>query len=110
MISVVRAFDVELLYMAQRLHMPVIEVGVNWKEIEGVELYVYMMYCVFQCVRLPQYYTNVYPLAFLLACYISGSKLVPFWSWLQMGRDILFIRLRYMFGIWTMNPRKQKHQ
>lgn len=67
------AFDVELLYIAQQLHMPISEVAVNWKEIEG-------------------------------------SKLVPFWSWLQMGRDILFIRLRYMFGIWTLNPRKQKHQ
>lgn len=31
-----RAFDVELLYIAQQLHMPVSEVAVNWKEIEGV--------------------------------------------------------------------------
>ena len=36
-------------------------------------------------------------------CVCSGSKLVPFWSWLQMGRDILFIRLRYTFGIWKLH-------
>uniref|UniRef100_A0A8C9U5Z7 Dolichyl-phosphate beta-glucosyltransferase n=1 Tax=Scleropages formosus TaxID=113540 RepID=A0A8C9U5Z7_SCLFO len=29
---------------------------------------------------------------------IEGSKLVPFWSWLQMGRDLVFIRLRYLTG------------
>ena len=32
---VCRAFDVELLYIAQQLGMPVGEVAVNWKEIEG---------------------------------------------------------------------------
>lgn len=31
-----RAFDVEVLYIAQQLHIPVSEVAVNWKEIEGV--------------------------------------------------------------------------
>ena len=30
-----RAFDVELLYIAQQLGMPVREVAVNWQEIEG---------------------------------------------------------------------------
>ncbi|KFP08018.1 Dolichyl-phosphate beta-glucosyltransferase, partial [Calypte anna] len=59
------AFDVELLYIAQRLRIPIAEVAVNWTEIEG-------------------------------------SKLVPFWSWLQMGRDLLFIRLRYMTGAWQL--------
>ncbi|KAM6096331.1 dolichyl-phosphate beta-glucosyltransferase isoform 2-T2 [Chlamydotis macqueenii] len=63
------AFDVELLYIAQRLRIPVAEVAVNWTEIEG-------------------------------------SKLVPFWSWLQMGRDLLFIRLRYMTGAWQLETRK----
>lgn len=33
---------------------------------------------------------------------IEGSKLVPIWSWLQMGRDLLFIRLRYVTGAWTL--------
>ncbi|XP_025945739.1 dolichyl-phosphate beta-glucosyltransferase isoform X4 [Apteryx rowi] len=63
------AFDVELLYIAQHLRIPIAEVAVNWTEIEG-------------------------------------SKLVPFWSWLQMGRDLLFIRLRYMTGAWQLEKRK----
>lgn len=38
---------------------------------------------------------------------IEGSKLVPFWSWLQMGRDLIFIRLRYITGAWKLqSPRK----
>ncbi|CAL1572949.1 unnamed protein product [Knipowitschia caucasica] len=35
---------------------------------------------------------------------IEGSKLVPFWSWLQMGRDLVFIRLRYVTGAWKLQP------
>ena len=30
-----RAFDVELLYIAQQLGMPIKEVPVNWQEIDG---------------------------------------------------------------------------
>uniref|UniRef100_A0A3B3C1M1 Dolichyl-phosphate beta-glucosyltransferase n=1 Tax=Oryzias melastigma TaxID=30732 RepID=A0A3B3C1M1_ORYME len=38
---------------------------------------------------------------------IEGSKLVPFWSWLQMGRDLIFIRLRYLTGAWKLqSPQK----
>ncbi|XP_072466488.1 dolichyl-phosphate beta-glucosyltransferase [Notamacropus eugenii] len=38
---------------------------------------------------------------------IDGSKLVPFWSWLQMGKDLLFIRLQYLTGVWKLvNTRK----
>ncbi|XP_006837762.1 PREDICTED: dolichyl-phosphate beta-glucosyltransferase [Chrysochloris asiatica] len=33
---------------------------------------------------------------------IEGSKLVPFWSWIQMGKDLLFIRLRYLTGAWRL--------
>ncbi|XP_058483129.1 dolichyl-phosphate beta-glucosyltransferase [Solea solea] len=33
---------------------------------------------------------------------IEGSKLVPFWSWLQMGRDLIFIRMRYFTGAWKL--------
>lgn len=33
-----RAFDVELLYIAQQLGIPVREVAVNWQEIEGEAL------------------------------------------------------------------------
>lgn len=35
---------------------------------------------------------------------IEGSKLVPFWSWLQMGVDLVFIRLRYITGAWKLQP------
>ncbi|XP_048839058.1 dolichyl-phosphate beta-glucosyltransferase [Brienomyrus brachyistius] len=64
------AFDVELLYIAQCLKIPIAEVAVNWTEIEG-------------------------------------SKLVPFWSWLQMGRDLVFIRLRYLTGVWKLQSQKK---
>ena len=39
-----------------------------------------------------------------------GSKLVPFWSWLQMGRDLLFIRMRYTFGLWKISASKPKKE
>ncbi|KAM8897795.1 dolichyl-phosphate beta-glucosyltransferase [Spinachia spinachia] len=35
---------------------------------------------------------------------IEGSKLVPFWSWLQMGRDLFFIRMRYFTRAWKLQP------
>uniref|UniRef100_G1MB94 dolichyl-phosphate beta-glucosyltransferase n=1 Tax=Ailuropoda melanoleuca TaxID=9646 RepID=G1MB94_AILME len=65
-----RAFDVELLYIAQFFKIPIAEIAVNWTEIEG-------------------------------------SKLVPFWSWLQMGKDLLFIRLRYLTGAWRLEQTKK---
>ncbi|XP_056262927.1 dolichyl-phosphate beta-glucosyltransferase [Pseudoliparis swirei] len=38
---------------------------------------------------------------------IEGSKLVPFWSWLQMGRDLVLIRLRYFTRAWKLqSPHK----
>ena len=61
------AFDVELLYIAQRLKIPIAEVAVNWQEMEG-------------------------------------SKLTPFWSWLEMGRDLMLISLRHMTGAWKIEP------
>ncbi|XP_071087179.1 dolichyl-phosphate beta-glucosyltransferase-like [Haliotis cracherodii] len=36
---------------------------------------------------------------------IDGSKMVPIWSWLQMGRDLLLIRLRYILGAWRINSK-----
>ncbi|XP_004711330.1 dolichyl-phosphate beta-glucosyltransferase isoform X1 [Echinops telfairi] len=39
---------------------------------------------------------------------IEGSKLVPFWSWVQMGKDLLFIRLRYMTGAWRLEHARKK--
>ncbi|XP_049634781.1 dolichyl-phosphate beta-glucosyltransferase isoform X2 [Suncus etruscus] len=38
---------------------------------------------------------------------IEGSKLVPFWSWLQMGKDLLFIRLRYLTGAWRLEQNRK---
>uniref|UniRef100_A0A2I3T821 Dolichyl-phosphate beta-glucosyltransferase n=1 Tax=Pan troglodytes TaxID=9598 RepID=A0A2I3T821_PANTR len=38
---------------------------------------------------------------------IEGSKLVPFWSWLQMGKDLLFIRLRYLTGAWRLEQTRK---
>ncbi|XP_037927285.1 dolichyl-phosphate beta-glucosyltransferase [Teleopsis dalmanni] len=63
------AFDVELLYLAERLRLPISEISVNWKEIDG-------------------------------------SKLTPFWSWLQMGIDLLLIWFRYTTDIWQI-PNKR---
>lgn len=62
------AFDVEMLYIAQTMNIPITEIAVNWKEIEG-------------------------------------SKIIPFWSWLQMGKDLLFIWLRYRIGAWRLKPK-----
>lgn len=38
---------------------------------------------------------------------IEGSKIVPFWSWLQMGRDLVLIWLRYKIGAWKIADVKQ---
>ncbi|KAG1970306.1 dolichyl-phosphate beta-glucosyltransferase [Pimephales promelas] len=38
---------------------------------------------------------------------IEGSKLVPIWSWLQMGRDLVFIRLRYLTGAWRLESERK---
>lgn len=59
------AFDVELLYVAQCLGIPIAEKAVNWEEIDG-------------------------------------SKMVPVFSWIQMGKDILLIRCRYLVGAWKI--------
>ena len=59
------AFDVEMLYIAETLAIPITEVAVTWQEIEG-------------------------------------SKIVPVWSWLQMGRDLGLISLRYKVGAWKI--------
>ena len=34
---------------------------------------------------------------------IDGSKMIPVFSWLQMGRDLLLIRARYLIGAWKIN-------
>lgn len=60
----------ELLYIAQKLKMPIVEVAVNWTEIDG-------------------------------------SKLTPVWSWIQMGKDLGLIWLRYTIGAWKIKELKQ---
>jgi len=60
------AFDVELLYVAQSLGIPIAEKAVNWEEIDG-------------------------------------SKMVPVFSWIQMGKDIVLIRSRYVIGAWKIS-------
>ncbi|XP_017097778.2 dolichyl-phosphate beta-glucosyltransferase [Drosophila bipectinata] len=65
------AFDVELLYLAERLKVPMSEVAVRWTEIDG-------------------------------------SKLTPFWSWLQMGTDLFMIWLRYLIGAWRIASIQKK--
>lgn len=57
------AFDVELLYLCERLDVSIKEIAVMWTEIEG-------------------------------------SKIVPVFSWLQMGKDVFFIFLMYIIGAW----------
>lgn len=64
------AFDVEMLYIARALNIPITEIPVNWTEIEG-------------------------------------SKIVPVWSWLQMGRDLFFIWCKYKIGAWKIKSPKQ---
>uniref|UniRef100_A0A224XTH8 Dolichyl-phosphate beta-glucosyltransferase n=1 Tax=Panstrongylus lignarius TaxID=156445 RepID=A0A224XTH8_9HEMI len=59
------AFDVELLYLAEKFNIPLAEVAVNWTEIEG-------------------------------------SKIIPVLSWIQMGKDLFLIWLRYKLGAWKI--------
>lgn len=33
---------------------------------------------------------------------IEGSKVTPFFSWIQMGRDLVLIWLRYKIGAWKL--------
>lgn len=38
---------------------------------------------------------------------IEGSKIVPFWSWLQMGIDLFHIWFKYRIGAWKIKKPKQ---
>lgn len=65
------AFDVEMLYIAQTLKLPITEVAVYWTEIDG-------------------------------------SKIIPFWSSLQMAKDLGLIWLRYTIRAWKIRrPKRQ---
>lgn len=61
----------EVLYIAQRLKIPITEIPVNWTEIEG-------------------------------------SKVTPVLSWIQMGKDLGLIWLRYTIGAWKILPQKKE--
>lgn len=41
---------------------------------------------------------------------IDGSKIVPIWSWLQMGRDLFLIWFRYSIGAWSLKTPKLHSQ
>lgn len=41
---------------------------------------------------------------------IEGSKIVPVWSWLQMGRDLFLIWFRYSIGAWSLKRPKVHSQ
>lgn len=47
----------------------------------------------------------------LICCLInfssSGSKMVPVFSWIQMGKDIILIRLRYFLGAWKITEKSK---
>ncbi|CBY08963.1 unnamed protein product [Oikopleura dioica] len=60
------AFDVELLFIAERLSIPLKEVAIKWDEIDG-------------------------------------SKMTPVFSWIEMGRDLVLIWLRYAIGYWRID-------
>lgn len=38
---------------------------------------------------------------------IEGSKMVPVFSWIQMGKDIILIRLRYLLGAWKITEKSK---
>ncbi len=61
------AFDVELLFLGNRQHVPMTEVPVEWQEIDG-------------------------------------SKVDMLADTLNMARDLIMIRLCYLFRLWTYVP------
>ena len=36
--------------------------------------------------------------------------MIPVFSWMQMGRDLLFIKLRYVTGLWKVGAVQQQQQ
>ena len=64
------AFDIELIYVAESLGIPINEIDVAWTEIEGSKL--------------------------------IKNKLDVITTSLHMARDMLCVRLCYLFGIWKL--------
>jgi dolichyl-phosphate beta-glucosyltransferase len=63
------AFDIELIYLAELKSIPIVEVAVNWHEVDGSKLI------------------------------ITKFDIVK--TSLLMARDMLCVRLSYLFGIWS---------
>lgn len=61
------AFDVELLFLAEKIGCTLGEIAINWTEIEG-------------------------------------SKIVPVFSWIRMGWDVLCLAFLYTAGVYTVPP------
>ncbi|UYV74409.1 ALG5 [Cordylochernes scorpioides] len=40
---------------------------------------------------------------------IEGSKLVPIYSWLEMAKDLILLRLRYVIGAWKILDKEKHH-
>lgn len=73
-----------MLYIAEKMKMSLAEVAVNWTEIDGT-------------------FFNLVSVIILNNVFIAvGSKIVPVWSWLQMGFDVLEIWFRYRTGSWKI--------
>ena len=41
---------------------------------------------------------------------VDGSKLVPIFSWIEMAKDLLMIRTRYLIGAWSVSDKFLKSE
>lgn len=58
--------------------------------------------------RLKVFWLTFNPVCINFNTFSKGSKIVPVWSWLQMGRDLILIWLRYSTGAWKLIEDKRK--
>jgi dolichyl-phosphate beta-glucosyltransferase len=65
------SFDIEIIYLAESLGIPLSETSVRWHEVEGSKL--------------------------------IQSKFDVVLTSLKMARDMVCLRLAYLFGIWKFN-------
>ena len=75
-----RAFDVELLYIAQCLGVPVAEVPVNWQEIDGMRLL--LLYFIHNHIL---HSSSLLLLHLCLLCFSSWRYLNTFFKDLQLA-------------------------
>lgn len=74
-----RAFDVELLYIAQFLQIPIAEVAVNWTEIEG-ECSLYLQLVLNRAELLSESAGLRSPLSFIQAACVPVDSLLLFFQ------------------------------